>query len=96
MSVRDYTAPTRCYAGTGNDVVVLPKGSYVEELQFVGGSVAGFPNGNGTGTITITAPAAGFNYLPRDLTCPQQHADGSLTFAGTSSYFVKVYSPGGF
>ena len=92
MGWRDLAGNTKRYAGSTGTVVV-PKGASIVYLQFSGGTVTGFPDGSG-GTITITSPASNygnFTYIPMHV----QGTDGggTITFSGTTQYFLELYIP---
>jgi hypothetical protein len=90
---QEITGPVKRFAGTTGTVTV-PKGASILHIVFAGGSCAGFPDGQG-GVITITGTSgSGFDYDP-DYVSPIP-SGATLTFSGTSTYFVDVMSPNGF
>ncbi len=92
MGWRDLAGPTKRYAGTTGSVVV-PKGASIVYLEFSGGTVTGFPDGNG-GTITLTSPTTGpFTYIPMHANGHDGDGGVTVTFSATTQYFMEVYIP---
>lgn len=90
MGWRDLAGPTKRYAGTTSGSVAIPKGASVIYLEFSGGTVTGFPDGQG-GTLTLTSPTTGpFTYIPMHV----QNLDAAtVTFSSTTQWFMELYIP---
>lgn len=91
MSWHGLAGPTKRYSGSTSGSVAVPKGASVVYLEFTGGTVTGFPDGQG-GTITITSPTTGpFVYIPAHV----QGLDGgvTMTFSSTTQWFLELYIP---
>jgi len=90
MGWRDLAGPCKRYSGTTSGSLVIPKGASIIYLEFSGGTVSGFPDGQGS-TITITSPTTGpFLYIPEHV---QGFDAATLTFNSTTQWFAEVYIP---
>jgi hypothetical protein len=89
-----FNGPFKRFAGTTGSVSV-PKGAVIVKLIFQGGTCTGMPDGQGA-NVTLTSPSnSAFQYNPIDEQCVAP-ANLTLTFGGSTMYFVELQCKDGF